>query len=206
MDKICQRFQESFGIETAQPELIEHSLHCPTCQDFANRMGNLHDVLPSWQIPPVSADFDINVMAQIAEYESQRNHFWKTLSSWMQFRISIPAPAGAMVILLLGFSMYFNIETYYKEIPQGGVNLAQQNLKVLAQNKNPLSNSLPPIKPDLVVHSNDVPSLLSEFNGFNAGVGIVLVLPQLPTTPNYLNPYSDSMEKITDQSSAKKGI
>jgi hypothetical protein len=181
MDKICQKLQESYGVDTLSPTMKDHLTSCPLCQEFIARQEALQGMLASWQVPDASSDFDLNVMAPIAEHECNKTGLFYQVRNWFTSSILVPAPVGAIVIVLLCVSFFANFVQWH-EPPT-----VEQGMNTMVSNpRNDLVSVMEPENDSLknrVVYTPTYPQSLQDVLSISGGVGIIIVAPHIvPTT------------------------
>ncbi|MBD3266265.1 hypothetical protein GF373_06305 [bacterium] len=205
MDKLCKQYQENYGMEPLPRELAEHANVCPACRQFAAKQDALQQMLSSWETPAASSDFDMNVMARIAEHEANRTVVWDRLVDWFSARLTIPAPVGVGVIILLFVSFVFNLMQWNavptRETPTPSHVIAKNGNEEKPYIVSNASQSSPN-----VVYSDSFPIPYSELLQGTGGIGVILIAPH--PLPGNFYPYTLLPEpaKKQDSNNPKVGI
>jgi hypothetical protein len=109
IDGLSERqFQE--GIKSGF--MSEHIGQCPECREYFSRAKGLSEQLDKWKVPDSKRNITADVMAQIAQLESDRKeHFslWNRLPALVVYRLRVPVGVAAAVFIILAVSVFLNI-------------------------------------------------------------------------------------------------
>lgn len=183
MDKICQAYQEQFGLESMETHLAEHGRDCPLCRTFAARQRALQQVLPTWTTPETSPDFERDVMASIAEWQSNRSVLRSLFDGFLSYRVPVPVPIGLGLIALFCLSLYYNVQGYVSASSPGG----SASVPMISHNPEG-GESLPEIRSPQAqaVICQPLPSTLDAILPYTGGVGMIIVIPPISMMKNGL--------------------
>jgi hypothetical protein len=191
MDKLCQEYQQNYGLEPLAPEVKEHAAHCKACQTFAARQEAVRECLPDWQAPAGSPDFDLHLMARIAEQQSRPTSLSDLVARLASFRVSIPLPAGAAVVVLLAVSLILNMFTWLHEPPVPPQEKMAQTTHAPLRNVDYTNGANLPLQTTPITYGE-------LFHG-TGGVGVILIAPQpLASSFPYTIPEGVGQTRETD--------
>lgn len=110
VDELSQRqFQE--GIKSGL--MSEHIRQCPECREYFSRAKGLSERLDEWKVPDSKRNITANVMAQIAQLESDRKIKYFSLcgrlGALIVHRLRVPVGVAAAVFVILAVSLFLNI-------------------------------------------------------------------------------------------------
>jgi anti-sigma factor RsiW len=89
-------------LDAQRTELLERHIGiCPACRQFAENQRAVWTALDSWEVPPVSDDFDRRLYAQIDAAPGWRDRLAAALRPVFAYR-AVPALAALAVILTAG--------------------------------------------------------------------------------------------------------
>ncbi len=206
MDELCRQFQESYGESDLSPELSEHSAQCAACAEFVRKQEALKTVLPAWETPEFADDFDLQVMARIAEEGNRQRSIWEVLKGLMQTRLAVPVPVGAVGALLMVCSLILNFNLW-KEDGAGGNERGPQHIAIETPAYTHNVSQGEDVKPTPQVYVMESgtpftlpPELLS--------AGAILVIPPVMVEGSYgsFMPYSAGPVDDTQKTETQNGI